>query len=113
MFFRQNSADVDAIAKTLISKGGPDGFRVLHHIFPDSPRDMNDNFVALALWTLIKFENSGIQVSWLPSWLVAPSQPADVEGAIRQLRSEEHTSELQSLMRISYAVFCLKKKNTN
>src|SRR3546814_4741547 len=28
-----------------------------------------------------------------------------------QMRSEEHTSELQSLMRISYAVFCLKKKN--
>src|SRR3546814_10725303 len=28
-----------------------------------------------------------------------------------QLRSEEHTSELQSLMRISYAVFCLQKKN--
>src|SRR3546814_4454896 len=28
-------------------------------------------------------------------------------------RSEEHTSELQSLMRISYAVFCLKKKNSN
>src|SRR3546814_7632105 len=30
----------------------------------------------------------------------------------RALRSEEHTSELQSLMRISYAVFCLKKKKT-
>src|SRR3546814_1398791 len=29
----------------------------------------------------------------------------------RVVRSEEHTSELQSLMRISYAVFCLKKKN--
>src|SRR3546814_4423491 len=29
------------------------------------------------------------------------------------LRSEEHTSELQSLMRISYAVFCLKKKTSN
>src|SRR3546814_10839640 len=29
------------------------------------------------------------------------------------MRSEEHTSELQSLMRISYAVFCLKKKQTN
>src|SRR3546814_6327254 len=29
----------------------------------------------------------------------------------KRLRSEEHTSELQSLMRISYAVFCLKKKN--
>src|SRR3546814_4302351 len=35
--------------------------------------------------------------------------PAPVTGPIR--RSEEHTSELQSLMRISYAVFCLKKKN--
>src|SRR3546814_1775473 len=34
------------------------------------------------------------------------------EGAAARLeRSEEHTSELQSLMRISYAVFCLKKKN--
>src|SRR3546814_5898957 len=33
--------------------------------------------------------------------------------AARIERSEEHTSELQSLMRISYAVFCLKKKNDN
>src|SRR3546814_4515586 len=32
-------------------------------------------------------------------------------GAINHYRSEEHTSELQSLMRISYAVFCLQKKN--
>src|SRR3546814_1137536 len=34
-------------------------------------------------------------------------------GAVREVRSEEHTSELQSLMRISYAVFCLKKKKKN
>src|SRR3546814_5624574 len=33
-------------------------------------------------------------------------------GRCRAIRSEEHTSELQSLMRISYAVFCLKKKKT-
>src|SRR3546814_1898631 len=39
----------------------------------------------------------------LSLWLVAGSGP----------RSEEHTSELQSLMRISYAVFCLKKKKHN
>src|SRR3546814_9090042 len=32
------------------------------------------------------------------------------DGAVRAMRSEEHTSELQSLMRISYAVFCLQKK---
>src|SRR3546814_7544033 len=36
------------------------------------------------------------------SWIQEPLSPE---------RSEEHTSELQSLMRISYAVFCLKKKN--
>src|SRR3546814_4904795 len=35
------------------------------------------------------------------------------KGRRRGRRSEEHTSELQSLMRISYAVFCLKKKKTN
>src|SRR3546814_3107099 len=33
-----------------------------------------------------------------------------IENGAEQQRSEEHTSELQSLMRISYAVFCLKKK---
>src|SRR3546814_5304922 len=40
-----------------------------------------------------------------------PSQ--QYPGADHAGRSEEHTSELQSLMRISYAVFCLKKKKTN
>src|SRR3546814_10529851 len=42
-----------------------------------------------------------------------PNDPNDDEGAGQarsHQRSEEHTSELQSLMRISYAVFCLKKK---
>src|SRR3546814_3084193 len=37
-------------------------------------------------------------------------QPVDRDPLVAH-RSEEHTSELQSLMRISYAVFCLKKKN--
>src|SRR3546814_1305384 len=37
-------------------------------------------------------------------------QEAAEEEAVARQRSEEHTSELQSLMRISYAVFCLKKK---
>src|SRR3546814_13765838 len=40
------------------------------------------------------------------------SGPDEIANLLRGLdRSEEHTSELQSLMRISYAVFCLKKKN--
>src|SRR3546814_8504313 len=64
-----------------------------------------------------------------PSWLVAdklrnedfcgilvpsfaPGAPASHHNLVLW-RSEEHTSELQSLMRISYTVFCLKKKNNN
>src|SRR3546814_2596870 len=48
---------------------------------------------------------------------VQQHRPAGVERRIEPepalaRRSEEHTSELQSLMRISYAVFCLKKKNS-
>src|SRR3546814_5243437 len=44
-----------------------------------------------------------------------PCPAGDLEARLpgRQRRSEEHTSELQSLMRISYAVFCLQKKKTN
>src|SRR3546814_5293625 len=41
----------------------------------------------------------------------APSEALVARLADAPIRSEEHTSELQSLMRISYAVFCLKKKN--
>src|SRR3546814_6923284 len=43
----------------------------------------------------------------------APSHWRDEALRLVEQRSEEHTSELQSLMRISYAVFCLKKKKTN
>src|SRR3546814_2216305 len=42
-------------------------------------------------------------LGWTPSSI-------DAANSLTNLRSEEHTSELQSLMRISYAVFCLKKK---
>src|SRR3546814_7796032 len=60
-------------------------------------------------------------VNWQFPWFLANSsakfrvnlrgyRPVFAKGCSR--RSEEHTSELQSLMRISYAVFCLKKKKT-
>src|SRR3546814_5586757 len=59
----------------------------------------------------------------VPSWLIMESRhrkryrwAGNPAGNPPKERSEEHTSELQSLMRISYAVFCLKKKknkNTN
>src|SRR3546814_5304997 len=45
---------------------------------------------------------------WKYRW--SPDRDRELELAREAARSEEHTSELQSLMRISYAVFCLKKK---
>src|SRR3546814_9697605 len=44
-------------------------------------------------------------------WAITASSGRSSLLACNNTRSEEHTSELQSLMRISYAVFCLKKKN--
>src|SRR3546814_4492739 len=49
-----------------------------------------------------------IRMNGAPNGVIAH----DAKGAF-DIRSEEHTSELQSLMRISYAVFCLKKKKQN
>src|SRR3546814_5392806 len=46
----------------------------------------------------------------LPGWSGRKVDPSSIESWRTWKRSEEHTSELQSLMRISYAVFCLKKK---
>src|SRR3546814_2631992 len=53
-----------------------------------------------------------LRSSYLERLQSAGIRPEDVTHVLcTHLRSEEHTSELQSLMRISYAVFCLKKKN--
>src|SRR3546814_4157205 len=48
----------------------------------------------------------------IDGYLNAPTSSHTYDNS-EYLRSEEHTSELQSLMRISYAVFCLKKKTTD
>src|SRR3546814_7435727 len=56
----------------------------------------------------------GTAWTWRRSWRISHlKRPPQSDRQCRRRRSEEHTSELQSLMRISYAVFCLKKKNKN
>src|SRR3546814_3121617 len=47
------------------------------------------------------------------SFPASPGADRECRAGHHRARSEEHTSELQSLMRISYAVFCLKKKTNN
>src|SRR3546814_1877928 len=63
----------------------------------------------VALSTVGAFAIAGA-LAWSLSERREQSGAEAVSVAPRQSRSEEHTSELQSLMRISYAVFCLKKK---
>src|SRR3546814_3538223 len=65
-------------------------------------------FLALAPSTIINDHTS----NWEAFRAAVASLPWIVQFVVVLVaRSEEHTSELQSLMRISYAVFCLKKKN--
>src|SRR3546814_1518472 len=58
-------------------------------------------------WAVRTPESAGIHENRRPQTHFARAGP---ERYLKLCRSEEHTSELQSLMRISYAVFCLKKK---
>src|SRR3546814_14357965 len=63
--------------------------------------------VAFIILPIFALANTGIIIG--AGWAQELSS-ANSLGILAGLRSEEHTSELQSLMRISYAVFCLKKK---
>src|SRR3546814_4787304 len=59
------------------------------------------------------FTKSGIMLGLGEERLEVHQVMDDMRSADIDFRSEEHTSDLQSLMRISYAVFCLKKKRTS
>src|SRR3546814_9653972 len=74
-------------------------FAALYYYFPFvTSRELSRRPGVIAFWLLF----TGFNVAFLPMHLTG------LLGMPRQ--TEEHTSELQSLMRISYAVFCLKKK---
>src|SRR3546814_2793035 len=60
--------------------------------------------------TLFRSLINSVGLSRLAEQTQSSAQDAQVNALGLRVRSEEHTSELQSLMRISYAVFCLKKK---
>src|SRR3546814_6544274 len=78
---------------------GIDGFRTFSH--------------ARAVYRQPKLDVAGL-AGFKPPYGKATAKTLAEDGTWMIVeRSEEHTSELQSLMRISYAVFCLKKKNKN
>src|SRR3546814_7542379 len=76
-----------------------------NHASAISPRRLQ-LFVARTFRQRLQGLHAYPKLSWHTGLCIRPCN------AIHTFRSEEHTSELQSLMRISYAVFCLKKKKT-
>src|SRR3546814_5829262 len=91
-------------ARTLFKMDGAVGLARLARKLDVSEIDVTQAFTRLG-------ETLGID--WVQSTAarMVPSDPWE-RLLVSGVRSEEHTSELQSLMRISYAVFCLKKKKT-
>src|SRR3546814_9248949 len=82
--------------------------RVLDRLFPDPPLGCDGAHAmtfALSPWFGQQLTQVAVPISFAGAEAVDPAFAKD-------RRSEEHTSELQSLMRISYAVFCLKNKTT-
>src|SRR3546814_1895564 len=75
---------------------------------PDGPRELKHELGDLAQVRLQPCAIDGTLAEAGAEGIVMSAEPVDLRA---ELRSEEHTSELQSLMRISYAVICLKKKN--
>src|SRR3546814_2049950 len=92
---------VPVVRKRLDAVAGsaPTRFRIKGTMTPKIPLSMQALIIAV---TITKASNGacGLCACHADHHIAAPAT-----------RSEEHTSELQSLMRISYAVFCLKKKN--
>src|SRR3546814_5654759 len=95
------TGDVDKYVR-VVAPSPRDAATRIEVVLPTAPltealRDFSWRILTLSL--LISIAAGGLVYFSLQWWMVRPIQ-----------RSEEHTSELQSLMRISYAVFCLKKK---
>src|SRR3546814_5119521 len=77
-----------------------------------TPMDWQDAVIRAAITLkLCQHEETGAIVAALTTSI--PDAPNSGRNWDYRFRSEEHTSELQSLMRISYAVFCLQKKQTH
>src|SRR3546814_6206195 len=90
--------DIEMKEGDLITLDGSTG-EVMQGAVPTVQPELSGDFATIMEWA-DKFRTMGVRVN------------CDTPQEAKVARSEEHTSELQSLMRISYAVFCLKKKTS-
>src|SRR3546814_9177206 len=100
-----------------MAAGAGGGLRRSHYSPPSASRLIAPSMAKIIRLNQMPNTTAGIQKARTPFQAKGPvlNRPTASPGSSRTpvhrfIRSEEHTSELQSLMRISYAVFCLKKK---
>src|SRR3546814_2007589 len=129
-FFKQKTAyemrisdwSSDVCSSDLVARGGPqaallyidlDQFKLINDTSGHLAGDQLLSQLALALAEHLRGDDILARLGGDEFGVLA--RDVDFEGVqlLAERRSEEHTSELQSLMRISYAVFCLKKKQRN
>ena len=79
-FLQFSTSETDAIAETLLRHCNGGTFEVVHRVFPDDVRDMNENYCMHALNFLFHLHMKGRQVNWLPSWLAKGN---DLDGATK------------------------------
>src|SRR3546814_5566966 len=90
-------------------------YRAIPAWLPDNWQLQGDRRTGLGAFRLAVLWHAALEEA-IKAWLQvtgAPGMAFDIGWGFMNERSEEHTSELQSLMRISYAVFCLKKKTNH
>src|SRR3546814_10675812 len=100
------ASDMENVTQSEVIKFSAGGFRDFTRIAASDPTMWRDVFLTnreAVLEMLQRFSEDLTALQRAIRWGKGDE--------LFELRSEEHTSELQSLMRISYAVFCLKKKN--
>src|SRR3546814_4469524 len=95
------SSDLDRAAGPALSTSFANGAQ-LSYVYTDA-------LGSPALWKHLPQLLMGLDTVFRMHWLFDPDSLKWGLAFLRNTRSVEHTSELQSLMRISYAVFCLKK----
>src|SRR3546814_7581573 len=105
---REEAAKIDAAAQGKAEYPDPQG--VLEWALPALFVFVVGGISTAVLSEAGKDIYKGLKALVLESYDEASKSPYEWKSSRKEPRSEEHTSELQSLMRISYAVFCLKKK---
>lgn len=84
-FSGQTTSGLEIVAKSLVVKATPGAFELMYAMFPDHPENLNDNYVAQALRTLIEFSESGREASWMPAWLGVQQPGTNLEAPIKKL----------------------------